>query len=256
MNGWQVRSADRALKTEEISGPNPDLWPKAASRISALEFGASTFAGCGVLVCAGRSADPKLATGSGPSGRSGDAVPALSGGATLVAAVGDCAGCGPVDRSGLLVCRDTARSHRHQHALLGYADGLSRQVRGRVMRVRELAPIATGADHDNEPGWWAEKEEDEEAAAAGALSVDLQVDEIEEVTPDVSQMVPMTGGVRMNVVPDKAPSGSPVLPNLRCGDLVQAPMRLKIPERYRDPGAWQYADYLLAQGVGSDRMRA
>jgi competence protein ComEC len=27
------------------------------------------------------------------------------------------------------------------------------------------------------------------------------------------------------------------------------PLRLKIPERYGDPGAWQYADYLLDQGI-------
>ena len=40
-------------------------------------------------------------------------------------------------------------------------------------------------------------------------------------------------------------------PTLRCGDIVEAPMRIKLPERYRDPGAWQYADYLLAQGIGA-----
>ena len=28
-------------------------------------------------------------------------------------------------------------------------------------------------------------------------------------------------------------------------------MRIRLPERYRDPGAWQYADYLLAQGIGA-----
>ena len=28
-------------------------------------------------------------------------------------------------------------------------------------------------------------------------------------------------------------------------------MRIKVAERYRDPGAWQYADYLLAQGIGA-----
>jgi competence protein ComEC len=28
-------------------------------------------------------------------------------------------------------------------------------------------------------------------------------------------------------------------------------MRIKIAERYRDPGAWQYADYLLTQGIGA-----
>jgi competence protein ComEC len=28
-------------------------------------------------------------------------------------------------------------------------------------------------------------------------------------------------------------------------------MRMKIAERFRDPGAWQYTDYLLAQGIGA-----
>jgi competence protein ComEC len=153
-----------------------------------------------------------------------------------------------------------------QHSLTAYADGLSRQVRGLVVRVRELPPQQEDSNHDKEVGWWAEKEEDEEAAATGALSVDLQVDTVEEVTPDVSQMVPETGGVRMNVIADKPPKGSVVvtttnglapaanpgaLPTLKCGDIVEAPMRLKLAEYYRDPGAWQYADYLLSQGIGA-----
>jgi competence protein ComEC len=146
-----------------------------------------------------------------------------------------------------------------QQALAGYADGLSRQLRGRVMRVRELPPQQEDSDHDKETGWWAEREADEEAAAVGAVSVDIQVDSIEEVTPDISRMVPMTGGVRMNVIADKPPNRGAVgttaamrvLPILKCGDVVEAPMRIKLPERYRDPGAWQYADYLLAQGIGA-----
>lgn len=148
-----------------------------------------------------------------------------------------------------------------QHVLAGYADGLSRQVRGRVLRVRELAPASNPSDHDKETGWWEEKEADEEAATAGALSVDLEVDAVEEVTPDIASMAPVTGGVRMNVITDRQllhnspPPNPPVipgaLPTLHCGDIVQAPMRLKIAERYRDPGAWQYADYLLAQGIGA-----
>lgn len=150
-----------------------------------------------------------------------------------------------------------------QQALLQYADGLSRQVRGRVVRVRKLPALTTDKDHDKESGWWSGEEGDEQAEASGALSIDLQVDEIEEVTPDVSRMVPVTGGVRMNVIPNSASfhvSSSIVtaatllsfaLPALRCGDRVEAPMQLRVPERYRDPGAWQYADYLLAQGIGS-----
>jgi competence protein ComEC len=153
-----------------------------------------------------------------------------------------------------------------QHPLTAYADGLSRQVRGRVVRVRELPPQQEDSDHDKEVSWWAEKEEDEEAAAVGALWVDLQVDSVEEVTPDVSQMVPESGGVRMNVIADKPPKDSvaatttnglttaaspAALPTLKCGDIVEAPMRLKLAEYYRDPGAWQYSDYLLAQGIGA-----
>ncbi len=141
-----------------------------------------------------------------------------------------------------------------QQALAGYADGLSRQLRGRVMRVRDLPPEQNNSDHDSEAGWWPEREANEEAAAAGALSVDLELDSIEEVTPDISRMVPIAGGVRMNVIADKAATdGSParVLPKFQCGDVVEAPMRIKLAERYRDPGAWQYADYLLAQGIGA-----
>jgi len=146
-----------------------------------------------------------------------------------------------------------------QHALASYADGLSRQLRGRVMRVRQLPPQQNNSDHDNEVGWWPEKEADEEASTAGALSVDIQVDSIEEVTPDISQMVLMTGGVRMNVIADKPATNGPVsrtvaagVPvSLKCGDVVEAPMRIKLAERYHDPAAWQYADYLLAQGIGA-----
>jgi len=81
--------------------------------------------------------------------------------------------------------------------------------------------------------------------SAQAISVDIAVDAIEEMTPDVSRMVAVEGGVRATVT---ARDGT--LPNSKCGDVVEAPMQLRVPERYRDPGAWQYADYLLAQGVG------
>jgi competence protein ComEC len=156
-------------------------------------------------------------------------------------------------------CAEIQPAPSIQHALATYADGLSRQLRGHVMRVRELPPQIEDSDHDKETGWWAEKEADEEAATVGALSVDIRVDSIEEVTPDISRMVPMTGGVRMNVIADRpgrretagTTTAIEALPTLKCGDIVEAPMRIKVAERYRDPGAWQYADYLLAQGIGA-----
>lgn len=129
-----------------------------------------------------------------------------------------------------------------QHNLLQYADGLSRTVRGRIVRVRELPARSTEADRDSDPAWWTERE----PQASAAVSVDIAVDQIEEVTPDVSSMAPMGGGVRVTVLAHDAP-----IPSLRCGDIVEVPLRLKEPLRYRDPGAWQYADYLLAQGIGA-----
>ncbi len=128
-----------------------------------------------------------------------------------------------------------------QTALLGYADNLSREVRGHVVRVRALPPRVEAGAADSE-GWAGQF--DEQAAAVGALQVDVEVNAVEYLTPDVSQMVPVEGGVRATLIADKG-----ALPELGCGDEVQGPMRMREPERYRDPGAWQYADYLLAQGM-------
>jgi competence protein ComEC len=252
------------LKTEKRTGPNPDLWPKAALRVPALEFRRAPLLAAVCWFALGEV----LARNWQPSAvllltvlllfaltliglRRSLRVTIVPLAALWIAVGFWCAEIQPVPST--------------QHALQSYADGLSRQVRGRVVRMRALPPQTKDAGHDNEPGWWDEKEEDEAAAVVGMLSVDLQVTAVEEVTPDVSRMVPVSGGVRMNVVPDRVPRGGLQRPfltatatsvmsdasALQCGDLVEAPMRLKVAERYRDAGAWQYADYLLAQGVGA-----
>ena len=109
------------------------------------------------------------------------------------------------------------------------------------MRVRTLAPFEAAADQDRDPTQWNGVED----PAAETVSVDLQVEQVEEVTPDVAWMAPMAGGVRMTVV-----AHGVKLPKLRCGEMVDAPMQLREFSRFHDPGAWQYADYLLAQGIG------
>jgi len=256
------------LKTEKKTGPNPALWPKAALRLPALEFRRAPLLAAVCWFALGevlaRSWQPAVVllvavlllfalTSVGLRRSLRIAIVPL---AVLWIAVG-------------FWCVEIQPVPSTQHALQSYADGLSRQVRGRVVRVRVLPPEAKDEGHDNEPGWWAEKEEDEAAAAVGMLSVDLQVSAVEEVTPDVSRMMPMSGGVRINVVADHAvgaqrlgsgadpttgavgSSGAGSIPALQCGDVVEAPMRLKVAERYRDAGAWQYADYLLAQGIGA-----
>ncbi|MEO6805105.1 MAG: ComEC/Rec2 family competence protein [Edaphobacter sp.] len=246
------------MKTGKTNEPNPDLWPKAIARVPALKFhhapllAATCWFALGELIA--RNRQPAILLLSAAVLLSLLTLAALRW-SLRIAIV-------PLAGTWMAIgcwCAEVQPAPPTQHALASYADGLSRQVRGHVVRVRELPPQQNKFDRDREVGWWPEKEADEEAAAEGALSIDIQVDSIEEVTPDISRMVPITGGVRINVVSDKTAIRDPesaaaaraALSALRCGDVVEAPMRIKIPERYRDPGAWQYADYLLAQGIGT-----
>jgi competence protein ComEC len=246
------------LKTGRANEPNPDLWPKAVARVPALEFRRAPLLTAVCWFALGevmsRNQRPVVILLVATVLLSLLTLAALRWSLRIavvpVAVVWMSIGCW---------CAKIQPVPPTQQALASYADGLSRQIRGRVMRVRELPPQQQDSDHDKESGWSPEKEADEEAAATGALSVDIQVDSIEEVTPDISRMVPMTGGVRMNVIADKPANGGAanrtaaigVLPTLKCGDVAESPMRIKLAERYRDPGAWQYADYLLAQGIGA-----
>jgi competence protein ComEC len=125
-----------------------------------------------------------------------------------------------------------------QTQLLVYADGLSRTVEARITRIHPLPP-RSATDTDNDPDQWDEP-------GTPTLSIDLNLTAIEDVTPDTSRMVPITGGIRATILANNTPQ-----PNLHCGDLIEAPLRLRIPERYHDPGAWQYADYLLDQGIAA-----
>ena len=137
-------------------------------------------------------------------------------------------------------CWQLRSSPATQHALTQYADGLSREVRGRVVRIHDLPSQQKPRDRDNDPASWIQTEPE----AATVRSVDIAVEAVEEITPDVSRMVPVAGGVRTTMTAQNV-----ALPGLHCGDVVEMPLRMKVPERYHDPGAWQYADYLLEQGI-------
>jgi competence protein ComEC len=133
------------------------------------------------------------------------------------------------------------RTNPDRGGLAPYADGLSRRVEGRIVRVRRLPARVGSADRDRVEAWDAAEEMPEDAGEA--VSVDLAVTRVEEVTPEVARMVPVGGGVRVTLYG--------VSSELRCGDEVSGELRLKRLERYRDPGAWQSAEYLEGQGIGA-----
>ncbi|HUD22919.1 MAG TPA: ComEC/Rec2 family competence protein [Acidobacteriaceae bacterium] len=142
-----------------------------------------------------------------------------------------------------------------QSALLRFADGLGRTIRGRIVRIRTLPARSVNHDSDVDPDQW------DETAGAGenstpSTSIDLDLIAIEEVTPDTTRLVPIAGGIRATLLANSTPQSQRQLhpqtpPLFRCGDIVEATLRLRVPERYRDPGAWQFADYLLDQGIAA-----
>jgi competence protein ComEC len=133
----------------------------------------------------------------------------------------------------------------HQDALTTFADGLSRSVRGRVVRVQTLPALPTSkADPQTATNTWEfEAGEWEMPAGAPRQSVDLDVSAVEYLTPDISTMQPVSGGVRLQIYDGTLP--------LHCGDTLEIPLRLRIPEQYRDPGAWSGRDQLLGDGIGA-----
>jgi competence protein ComEC len=146
-----------------------------------------------------------------------------------------------------------------QTTMLTYADGLSRTVQGRIVRIRSLPPHINNPDNPDSTEVDLDSDQRDGTAEAGenatpTTSLDLSLTAIEDVTPDSSCMIPIAGGIRAMLLADRSPQSQAQpqpQPQLHCGDLVELPLRLRAPERYRDPGAWQFADYLLDQGIAA-----
>jgi competence protein ComEC len=83
---------------------------------------------------------------------------------------------------------------------------------------------------------------------APSQRVDLRVSTIEFVNDAEDKQVLANGAVRLTVRwPESQPGAEP----LRCGERVRVVARLLPPQAYRNPGAWNRADYLLDQGITS-----
>ncbi len=136
-------------------------------------------------------------------------------------------------------------------ALLPYEDGLRRDVRGSVVRVEALPPPPTDQSRDQDPvhPWESPdtlQETTDAAASERAWSIDLALDAVEQVTPDISKMVPANGGFRLTLYGTEAEAQSLAM---GCGDTLRVPTRLLQPQQFRDPGVWQRGLYLASSGV-------
>ena len=238
-------TATAGKRAGPVGAPDPGLWPKCRSRVERLRFRRAPLLFAAVCFGLGEAFSvwrwqPEVALLGALMLLLGLGFAALRKGprVALLPVAGAWAVAG-------MWCAEIRPEPVSQPQLLLYADGLSRRVEGLVVHVRTL-PATPPKDRDAETvGWW-ETGGEEAPETEGATQVDLQVRAVEEVTPDISRMVPVEGGVRVTL-----PPGLAVAEGLGCGDVVAVPMRLRGPERYRDPGVWQYADYLLEQGIGA-----
>ena len=130
-----------------------------------------------------------------------------------------------------------------QTDLLTYADNLSRNVRGHVLRVHTPPPQLDANDSDTTPSW--EAAEDTSHQRGQPTQIDLAVDQIEQVTPDTSEMVQVAGGIRVSIYE------AGLAFTLHCGDRLEADLRLKPPDTYRTPGAFDVSKYLIGQGIAA-----
>jgi len=122
-----------------------------------------------------------------------------------------------------------------ERALAALSDGL--------MRTLEGTAVDAGSLHYENPG-----EANGLPEEGPSQRIDLRISSIEFVSDNEDVQMPSSGIVRMTIrwPPDAA---SPAA--FGCGQKIRADARLMLPDVYRDPGAWNYRDYLLEQGITS-----
>ncbi len=120
-------------------------------------------------------------------------------------------------------------------ALAALSDGLLRTVEG---TVTDTEPIRSETVQSI----------DEPAGEPPSQRIDLRVASIEVVTDEADAQAPVEGHVRLTV---RWPQNQHKLQPFQCGERIRAVVRLLPPEAYRDPGAWNRADYLLDRGITS-----
>jgi competence protein ComEC len=137
----------------------------------------------------------------------------------------------------------------HSTDIEAYADGLSRSVEARVIAVRPLASSAAqhvSAADDALPFWQQDPGAWQADDGTAGVSLDLEVLRAENVTPDVATMKAVSGTLRVTVL--EGPHAV-TAPEFYCGETLQMPLRLRVPDTFRTPGAFSMATLLGRQGI-------
>jgi competence protein ComEC len=125
-------------------------------------------------------------------------------------------------------------------SLLPYADALQRKVEAVVTNSRMLPGSAPLKPDDDT---W----EEEDAGGNVREILQLKALRAEEITPDISVMRSVSGGIQATLASRGASQDVPYLP---CGTHIELTLRMRPQDRYRDPGVWNYADQLQDEGIG------
>jgi competence protein ComEC len=121
-------------------------------------------------------------------------------------------------------------------ALLHMADRLQREVTGTVVAVHPEKAVA----RYGRPAATLQTEQTEQTE-----QVDLALQSAEDLNSEHDWQVPVHGGLRLSVY---AKPGE-VLPVFSCGARVRVTTRMAVPDRYLDPGAWDFPAYLRQHGI-------
>ena len=135
-------------------------------------------------------------------------------------------------------CAEMQPQPSPEPALASLSDGLMRTVEGTVI---DAAPIR------NEPG----TEIGDFSNEGPSQRIDVRISSIEIVSDSEDVQRSASGIVRMTI---RWPSDAAPPAGFGCGQRIRADARLMLPDVYRDPGAWNYREYLLEQGITSTGM--
>ncbi|MGC9292001.1 MAG: ComEC/Rec2 family competence protein [Acidobacteriaceae bacterium] len=132
-----------------------------------------------------------------------------------------------------------APEHAASPALLHLADRLQREVTGTVVAVHPEKAVARYGRPATTPQTERTKQ------AEQTEQVDLALQSAEDLDSEHDWQVSVHGGLRLSVYarPGEA------LPVFSCGVRVRVTTRMAVPDRYLDPGAWDYPAYLRQHGI-------